>query len=174
MSKIGTKNVENETYIPFNLPSIGQEEIEEVVSTLKSGWLTTGPKTAQFERELAAYVQAPHALAVNSATSALHLALAALGIGAGDEVITTPLTFCATVNTIFHVGATPVLADIGADGNIGPESIAERTPPRPRATIPVPLGGLPCDMDAIWKLARRHALFVIEDAAHAVGSHYRG
>src|SRR4026207_364182 len=139
MSKIGTKNVENETYIPFNLPSIGQEEIEEVVSTLKSGWLTTGPKTAQFERELAAYVQAPHALAVNSATSALHLALAALGIGPGDEAITTPLTSCATVNTILHVGATPVLADVGNDGNIDPKSIQERVTNRTRAIMPVHL-----------------------------------
>ncbi len=151
MSKIG---MTDESYIPFNLPSIGQEEIEEVVSTLKSGWLTTGPKTAQFERELAAYVQAPHALAVNSATSALHLALAALGIGPGDEVITTPLTFCATVNTILHVGATPVLADVGNDGNIDPGSIEERLTDRTRAIMPVHLAGLPCDMDAIWRIAQ--------------------
>jgi dTDP-4-amino-4,6-dideoxygalactose transaminase len=171
MSKIG---MTDENYIPFNLPSIGQEEIEEVVSTLKSGWLTTGPKTAQFERELAAYVQAPHALAVNSATSALHLALAALGIGPGDEVITTPLTFCATVNTIFHVGATPVLADVGSDGNIDPKSIQERVTTRTRAIMPVHLAGLPCDMDAIWRIAKQKRLYVIEDAAHAIGSHYKG
>ena len=171
MSKIG---MTDESYIPFNLPSIGQEEIEEVVSTLKSGWLTTGPKTAQFERELAAYVQAPHALAVNSATSALHLALAALGIGPGDEVITTPLTFCATVNTIFHVGATPVLADVGSDGNIDPKSIQERVTNRTRAIMPVHLAGLPCDMDAIWRIARQKKLYVIEDAAHAIGSRYKG
>ncbi|HEX4841963.1 MAG TPA: DegT/DnrJ/EryC1/StrS family aminotransferase, partial [bacterium] len=100
-------------FIPFSLPSIGEEEINEVVATLRSGWLTTGPRTAQFEREFAAYVGAPHALAVNSATAGLHLALAALKIGPGDEVITTPLTFCATVNVIRHVGATPVLADVG-------------------------------------------------------------
>ena len=109
-----------QTFIPFNLPSIGEEEIEEVVATLRSGWLTTGPRTAQFEQEFAAYVQAPYALAVNSCTAGLHLALAALNIGPGDEVITTPLTFCATVNTILHVGATPVLADIGPDGSIDP------------------------------------------------------
>lgn len=160
--------------IPFNLPTIEEEEINEVVATLRSGWLTTGPKTAQFESEFKAYVGSPLALAVNSATAGLHLALAALGVGPGDEVITTPLTFCSTVNTILHVGATPVLADIGPDGNVDPDSIAERITPRTRAIVPVHLGGLPCDMDAIWALARRHGLFVIEDAAHAVGSHYRG
>src|SRR4026207_1605845 len=163
MSKIGTKNVENETYIPFNLPSIGQEEIEEVVSTLKSGWLTTGPKTAQFERELAAYVQAPHALAVTSATSAMHLALAALGIGPGDEVITTPLTFCATVNTILQVGATPVLCDVGIDGNLDTNLIPECLSEKTRAIIPVHMGGLPCKMNEIWSLARRRQLRVVED-----------
>jgi dTDP-4-amino-4,6-dideoxygalactose transaminase len=160
--------------VPFNLPTIEDEEIEEVVSTLRSGWLTTGPKTAQFEAEFKAYVGAPLALAVNSATAGLHLALTGLGIGPGDEVITTPLTFCATVNTIFHVGATPVLADVGSDGNIDPSSIAERITTRTRAIMPVHLGGLPCNMDAIWSLARRHGLRVIEDAAHAVGSHYHG
>ncbi len=161
-------------FIPFNLPTIEQDEIDEVVSTLKSGWLTTGPKTAQFESEFKTYVQAPHALAVNSATSALHLALAGLGIGPNDEVITTPITFCATVNTILHVGATPVLADVGADGNIDPASIAAKLTDRTRAIMPVHLGGLPCDMDAIWRLARERGLYVIEDAAHAIGAHYKG
>jgi dTDP-4-amino-4,6-dideoxygalactose transaminase len=160
--------------LPFNLPTIEEDEIQEVVDTLRSGWLTTGPKTAQFEAEFKSYVGSPFALAVNSATAGLHLALAGLGVGPGDEVITTPLTFCATVNTILHVGATPVLADIGPDGNIDPQSIAERITPRTRAIMPVHLGGLPCDMEAIWALARRHGLLVIEDAAHAVGSHYRG
>jgi dTDP-4-amino-4,6-dideoxygalactose transaminase len=160
--------------LPFNLPTIEEDEINEVVATLRSGWLTTGPKTAQFEAEFKAYVGSPCALAVNSATAALHLALAALGIGPGDEVITTPLTFCATVNTILHVGATPVLADVGCDGNIDSDSVAERITARTRAIMPVHLGGLPCRMDAIWELARQHGLRVIEDAAHAVGSHYRG
>jgi dTDP-4-amino-4,6-dideoxygalactose transaminase len=160
--------------IPYNLPTIEEDEISEVVATLRSGWLTTGPKTAQFEAEFKRYVQAPCALAVNSATAGLHLALAALQIGRGDEVITTPLTFCSTVNTIIHVGATPVLADIGRDGNIDPESIAERITARTRAILPVHLGGLPCNMGAIWELARCHGLFVVEDAAHAVGSRYRG
>src|SRR2546426_11540523 len=145
-------------FIQFSVPTIGKEEIDEVIKTLQSGWLTTGPKTAQFEREFQDYVQAPYALAVNSATSAIHLALAALGIGPGDEVITTPLTFCATVNTILQVGATPVLADVGLDGNIDPVSISEKVTDRTRAIMPVHLGGLPCDMDSIWWLARRKEL----------------
>jgi dTDP-4-amino-4,6-dideoxygalactose transaminase len=165
--------MEQKSFIPFNVPSIGNEEIEEVIHTLKSGWLTTGPKTAQFEREFTTYVNAPYGLAVNSATSAMHLALAALDIGPGDEVITTPLTFCATVNTILHVGATPVLADIGADGNIDPVSIADRITDRTRAIMPVHLGGLACDMAPIWRLARQRKIFVIEDAAHAIGTYYK-
>jgi dTDP-4-amino-4,6-dideoxygalactose transaminase len=163
-----------ETFIPFHRPSIGEEEIGEVVETLRSGWLTTGPRTARFEREFRECVGASHAVAVNSATAALHLALAALKIGPGDEVITTPMTFCATVQTILHVGATPVLADIGPDGNIDPEEIAFRITARTRAIIPVHLAGLACDMDAIHALARQHGLYVIEDAAHAAGSHYHG
>ena len=166
--------MEPSTYIPFNVPSIGDEEINEVVSTLRSGWLTTGPRTAQFEREFEAYVHAPHALAVNSCTAGLHLALVALGIGNGDEVITTPLTFCATVNTIMHVGAVPVLADVAEDGNIDPSSIEARITERTKGIIPVHLGGLPCQMNAIWRLAQRHGLRVVEDAAHAVGSLYKG
>ncbi len=162
------------SFIPFHIPTIAEEEINEVIATLRSGWLTTGPRTAQFEQEFRTYVDAPHALAVNSCTAGLHLALAALRIGPGDEVITTPLTFCATVNTILHVGATPVLADVGADGNIDPASVAERITHRTRALIPVHLGGLPCDMQALWSLAQRHGLHIVEDAAHAAGSHYRG
>jgi dTDP-4-amino-4,6-dideoxygalactose transaminase len=166
--------MEKVPFIPFNIPTIGKEEIEEVVHTLGSGWLTTGPKTAQFEREFQDYVQVPYALAVNSATSAMHLALAALGIGPGDEVITTPLTFCATVNTILQVGATPVLADVGNDGNIDPISISEKVTSRTRAVMPVHLGGLSCDMDSIWRLARENGLYVIEDAAHAIGTYHKG
>ena len=161
-------------FIPFHVPSIGEEEIAEVSSTLRSGWLTSGERTARFERDFQAYTGARHALAVNSCTAGLHLALAALDITEGDEVITTPLTFCATVNTILHVGATPVLADVLPDGNIDPESIAERITPRTRAIIPVHLAGHPCRMDAIWDLARRHNLKVIEDAAHATDMKYRG
>ena len=165
--------MKNNPFIPFHLPSIGDEEVREVEATLRSGWLTTGPRTAQFEREFAAYVEARGALAVNSCTSALHLALVALGIGPGDEVITTPLTFCATVHSILHVGATPVLADIGSDGNIDPAQIERRITGRTRAIVPVHLGGLPCEMDAIWSLAKKRKIAVIEDAAHAVGARYR-
>lgn len=164
----------NNSFIPFHLPSIGAEEIQEVVATLRSGWLTTGPRTRQFEQEFAAYTGAPHALALNSGTAALHIALAALGIGPGDEVITTPLTFCSTVSTILHVGATPVLADIGPDGNIDPASIERRITLRTAALLPVHYAGLSCDMDALWRIARRHHLHVIEDAAHAVGTRYHG
>jgi dTDP-4-amino-4,6-dideoxygalactose transaminase len=163
-----------QAFIPFNRPEIDDAEIAEVVSTLRSGWLTTGVRTALFEKEFRNYVGAKHAQAVSSCTAALHLALAALNIGPGDEVITTPITFCATVSVIVHVGATPVLADVLPDGNIDPASIAERITPRTKAIIPVHLAGTPCDMDAIWKLAKKHHLFVIEDAAHAAGTEYHG
>lgn len=158
--------------VSFHVPNIGEEEIDEVVATLRSGWLTTGPRTAMFEREFAAYVGAPYALGVNSCTAGLHLALAALGLGPGDEVITTPLTFCATVNTILHVGARPVLADIGEDGNIDPESIRRRITPRTRALMPVHFAGMPCRMKEIWEIARQHRLRVVEDCAHAAGARY--
>jgi dTDP-4-amino-4,6-dideoxygalactose transaminase len=160
--------------VPFHVPSIGEEEIREVEATLRSGWLTTGPRTEQFEAEFAAYTGARHAVAVNSGTAGLHLALAGLGIGPGDEVVTTPITFCATVNTILQVGAKPVLADVGPDGNLDPYELARSITSRTRAIIPVHLAGLPCEMDTIWALARQHRLLVIEDAAHAVGAHYRG
>jgi len=161
-------------YIPFSVPALGEEEIQEVSDVLRSGWITTGAKTAQFEKEFAEYTHCDHALAVNSCTAGLHLALAALGIGPGDEVITTPLTFCATVNVILHVGATPVLADVDQDGNIDPESIRTRITSKTRAILPVHLAGFPCDMDAIWKIASEHKLFVVEDAAHAIGTTYHG
>jgi dTDP-4-amino-4,6-dideoxygalactose transaminase len=164
----------NQPFIPFHRPEIGEPEIEEVVRTLRSGWLTTGARTAQFQDEFQKYIGAENVLAVNSGTAALHLALAGLKIGPGDEVITTPLTFCATVNVILHVGATPVLADIGPDGNISPASLADRISPRTRAVIPVHFAGAPCDMDSIWALAKEHGIFVVEDAAHAAGTHYRG
>jgi dTDP-4-amino-4,6-dideoxygalactose transaminase len=164
----------NDSYIPFHAISLGEEEINEVVATLRSGWLTTGPKTAQFEEEFRAYVGSRCSLAVNSGTAGLHLMVKSLEIGPGDEVITTPMTFCATVNIIMQCGATPVLADIGPDGNIDPASVAERITGSTRCLLPVHLGGLPCDMDALWALARRHNLFVVEDAAHAAGSRYNG
>jgi dTDP-4-amino-4,6-dideoxygalactose transaminase len=164
----------NPINIPFHRPTIDQAEIDEVVATLKSGWLTTGPRTAALEQEFKTYVGAPYAQAVNSCTAGLHLSLAGLGIGPGMEVITTPLTFCATVNVILHSGATPVLADVGPDGNIDPESVASRITAKTRAIMPVHLAGLPCHMDAIWDIARAHGLLVIEDAAHAAGARYHG
>lgn len=160
--------------IPYHRASIGCSEIDEVVDTLTSGWLTTGPKTARFEDEFGAYVDAPHCMGVNSCTAALHLALSAMGVGPGDEVITTPLTFCATVNTILHTGASVVLADIGDDGNISPQRIDAAITPRTKAIVPVHFAGHPCEMDAIWELARQHGLYVLEDAAHAVGTTYQG
>jgi len=164
----------NDLRVPFHRPSIGAEEIQAVSQTLESGWLTSGPKTAEFERNFKDCVGVPHALAVNSCTAGLHLALAALGLGPGDEVITTPLTFCATVNVIMHTGATPVLADIGPDFNIDPESAASRITSRTRAILPVHFAGLPCKMDEIWSLAREHGLYVVEDCAHSLGAKYKG
>ncbi|MDX1979559.1 MAG: DegT/DnrJ/EryC1/StrS aminotransferase family protein [Bryobacteraceae bacterium] len=161
-------------FIPFALPSIGQEEIDEVVETLRSGWITTGSRAMRLEQDFRFYSGAADALAVNSGTAAMHMALAAMDIGPEDEVITTPLTFCATVTTILHVGATPVLADILPNGNIDPKSIASRITPRTKAIMPVHVAGLPCDMDAIWDLAREHDLRVIEDAAHAAGTFHNG
>jgi dTDP-4-amino-4,6-dideoxygalactose transaminase len=160
-------------FMPLAVPDIGESEIAEVVAALRSGWLTRGPRTEQFEREFREYTSAAHALAVNSCTAGLHLALVALGIGAGDEVITTPLTFCATVNVILETGATPVLADIGADLNIDPAAVARAISRRTRAILPVHMAGLACDMEAIWRLARIHDLKVVEDAAHATGSSYQ-
>ncbi|MBI4442266.1 MAG: DegT/DnrJ/EryC1/StrS family aminotransferase [Acidobacteria bacterium] len=161
-------------FLPFAAPDLAADEQDEVLATLRSGWLTTGPRATQFEAEFGAYVGAPCALAVNSCTGGLHLALAALGIGPGDEVLTTPLTFCATVNVILEVGATPVLVDIGPDLNIDPCSLEAAITPRTRALLPVHLAGLPCDMVSIWRLAQRHQLKVIEDAAHAAGALYQG
>lgn len=160
--------------VPFHRPSIGADEVEEVMQTLGSGWLTTGPRTAQFETEFRRYLGVPHAMATNSCTAALHLALAGLNIGPGAEVITTPLTFCATVNVILHVGATPVLADVGADGNLDPFSVRQRLTERTRVILPVHLAGLPCDMTSLWSISREHHLHVIEDCAHAAGARYRG
>ncbi|MCC6591545.1 MAG: DegT/DnrJ/EryC1/StrS aminotransferase family protein [Bryobacterales bacterium] len=164
----------NREFIPFNRPEIGMDELNEVAEVLRSGWLTTGERTKRFEVELCGYTGARFGQAVNSCTAGLHLALAALNIGPGDEVITTPLTFCATVNVILHQGATPVLADIGDDFNISPAAIRERITPRTRAIIPVHFAGLPCRMTEIWEIARERGLAVVEDAAHAIGTHYRG
>ena len=161
-------------FIPFASADLGAEEAAAVAEALASGWVTTGPKCAELEAAFRAYTGAEHALAVNSCTAAMHLALAALGIGPGDEVITTPLTFCATVNVILQTGATAVLADIGDDLDLDPEHVEAMITPRTRAILPVHSGGLPCRMDAIWALVAKHGLKVVEDAAHAVGGEYRG
>jgi dTDP-4-amino-4,6-dideoxygalactose transaminase len=161
-------------FIPFFVPSIDESAIREVVETLRSGWITTGQRSFQFEREFQTYVGAQSALAISSCTAGLHLALAALNIGPGDEVITTPLTFCATVNVIAQTGAKPVLADIGPDLNISPDAVRSHINRRTRAIIPVHIAGLPVDLRAIWDLAREYGLKVIEDAAHAAGALYRG
>jgi dTDP-4-amino-4,6-dideoxygalactose transaminase/nucleoside-diphosphate-sugar epimerase len=162
-------------FLPFGLPLIGREEEEGVLEVMRSGWLTTGPKTKQFEKDLQEYTGAKHAIAVNSCTAALHVALAAHGIGAGDEVITTAVTFPATANVIVHQGATPVLVDVDPTTlNVLPEAIEAAITPRTKAIIPVHMAGQPADMNAIWDIARRHGLAVIEDAAHAVGAEYAG
>lgn len=146
-----------------------------MVDTLRSGWLTAGPKVRRFEESLREYVGSQHAVAVNSCTAGLHLALAACDIGEGDEVITTPLTFAATVNVILHQRARPVLADVCPDDyNLDPEQVERRITPRTRAILPVHFGGQPCRMNELLDIARRHGLRVIEDAAHALGARYRG
>jgi dTDP-4-amino-4,6-dideoxygalactose transaminase len=160
--------------LPIAQPDLDEDDIAEVVDTLRSGWLVYGPKTQRLEQEFAAMVGAQHALGVNSCTAGLHLSLLAAGVGAGDEVITTPLTFAATANIILHVGATPVLADICADDlNIDPEQIERRITPKTKAVIPVHYGGQACRMDEILDIARRNNLTVIEDAAHCAGSGYK-
>jgi dTDP-4-amino-4,6-dideoxygalactose transaminase len=164
-----------ERFLVFGSPLIGEAEIEEVVGSLKSGWLGTGPKVTRFQQEFAAYVGAPQAAALNSCTAALHLALVALDLKPGDEVITTPLTFCATVNAILHAGGTPVLADVDPSSqNIDPERVREKITPRTRAILPVHFAGRPCDMDALCALAREHGLALVEDCAHAIETTWRG
>ncbi len=167
--------VRREDFIPYNLPSITQAEIDEVVDTLRSGWIAKGPRTVRFEKEFAEYVGAKHAVAVNSATAALHVSLLTQNIGPGDEVITTPMTFASTASTILHCGATPVFADIDyRTGCINPEEVAKKITPRTKAIVPVHYSGQVCDLDRIYKLADEHNLYVSEDAAHALWSRYKG
>lgn len=162
-------------FLPFSPPLIGEEEIAEVVDTLRSDWITTGPKVKRFEAEFADFIGAPAALAVSSATDAMQVALAALGIGPGDEVITTPMTFCSTLHVIEHVGARPVLVDVEPDTlTIDPRKVAEAITPRTKAIMPVHLYGHPCDMDPLLQLAREHRLAIVEDAAHALPTRYKG
>jgi dTDP-4-amino-4,6-dideoxygalactose transaminase len=162
-------------FITFGAPQIEQDEIDEVVRCLESGWIGTGPRVAQFEGEFAAYRGVLHAAAVSSCTAAMHLSVLAAGIGEGDEVITSALTFCATVNAIIHAGATPVLADVDQRTmNIDPAEVESRITPRTKAILPVHFAGRPCNMDALLDIAQRHGLLIIEDCAHAIESEYHG
>jgi dTDP-4-amino-4,6-dideoxygalactose transaminase len=161
--------------VPFHRPSFDDRELKAIEEVLRSGWITTGERTREFERRFAEYVGATHAVAVNSCTAGLHLALAAEGIGAGDEVITTPYTFVATVETICYLGARPVFVDVDpATRNIDPAAIEAKITPRTRAIVPVHIAGLPCDMDPILELAAARGIPVLEDAAHSLPASYRG
>lgn len=160
-------------FIVFGAPKIEQDEIDEVVRCLESGWIGTGPRVARFEREFALYKGQPFAAAVNSCTAAMHLSVLAAGIGEGDEVITTPMTFCATVNAIVHAGATPVLADVDPlTMNIDPAEVEARITPRTKAILPVHFAGRAANMDALMEIAARHGLKIIEDCAHAIETEY--
>jgi dTDP-4-amino-4,6-dideoxygalactose transaminase len=162
-------------FLSFSPPCIGEEEIDAVVDTLRSQWITTGPKTREFEGAFTAFTGAPSAVALNSCTAALHTALATLGIGIGDEVITTPMTFAASVNVIEHVGATPVLVDVEPDTlNISPSAVEAAITQRTRAIIPVHYGGHPADLKPLREMAAKADATIIEDAAHALPARYQG
>lgn len=164
-----------EKFIPYNLPDLTEAEVREVDDTLRSLWVAKGPRTVRFEQEFAEHVGAKHAVAMNSCTAALHVALLSAGIGPGDEVITTPMTFASTASTIIHCGATPVFADIDyRTGCIDPDEIEKKITPKTKAVVPVHYSGQVCDLDRIYEIADRHGLFVSEDAAHALESRYKG
>ena len=164
-----------EDWMAFCLPDISEAEVESVSAAVRSGWWAKGPRTIEFEKKFAEYVGAKHCVGLNSCTAALHLALAAQGIGPGDEVITTPLTFAASANTILHVGATPVFADVDMDtGLIDPKEIEKKITKRTRAIVPVHYSGLAADLGAIGELCEAHNLFLSEDEAHAVETRYNG
>jgi len=174
LQKNSNKN-EKKDFLVFGSPMIGDEEITEIVDSLKSSWLGTGPKVAKFEDMFSRYIDVQHAIAVNSCTAALHLSMLVAGLKPGDEVITTAMTFAATVNAIVHSNATPVLVDCDREtGLIDPQKIEEAITPKTRAIMPVHLYGRPCDMDSIMDIAKRHQLIVIEDGAHAIESVYKG
>lgn len=162
-------------FLVFGSPAIEDAEVDEVVATMRSGWLGTGPKVARFEQAFRDYKGAGYPVAVNSCTAALHLSILAAGLQPGDEVITTALTFCATVNAIIHAGATPVVADVDpVTMNMDPDDVEARITPRTRAILPVHFAGRACDMDRLMDLAARHNLKVIEDCAHAIETEYHG
>jgi dTDP-4-amino-4,6-dideoxygalactose transaminase len=164
-----------ESFLVFGAPALGQEEIDEVVDCLRTGWIGTGPKVARFEEEFRRYRGARHAVAVNSCTAALHLSLLASGLEPGDEVITSALTFCATVNAIIHAGARPVLVDVDPlTMNVDPVLVEQRITSRTRALLPVHFAGRPCAMEAIGSIAARDGLILIEDCAHAIETEFQG
>lgn len=163
-----------EKFLIFGAPRFFQKELKEMLETLRSGWWGTGPKCQQFEADFSKFCKVKHSVAVNSATAAMHLGLDALGVGPGDEVITTPLTFVSTANVILHTGAKVVFADVDKKtGNIDPKEIAKKITNKTKAIIPVHLHGRPCDLGAIQKLANKHKLYVFEDAAHATEAWYK-
>lgn len=162
-------------FLIFGSPLIDEPMIAEVVETLRSGWIGTGPRVARFEELFREYIGSRHAVALNSCTAALHLSMVVAGIRSGDEVITTPLTFCSTANAILHAGGTPVFVDVERESmNLNSELVEAAITPRTRAILPVHLAGRPCRMDAIMAIARRRGLLVIEDAAHCIEGQYQG
>src|ERR671935_126806 len=168
MSRLSSKR---QTMLGFQPPAIGEEEIAAVADALRSGWLTSGPRAAEFERRMAEYLEAEHVLALASGTAAIHLSLVALGVGPGDEVITSPITWPATANVIVHTGATPVFVDVREDDlNIDPVRVADAVTGRTKAILPVHLAGQSCDLEPLLELG----LPLVEDAAHAAESRYRG
>ncbi|MFZ0389047.1 MAG: DegT/DnrJ/EryC1/StrS aminotransferase family protein [Calditrichia bacterium] len=163
-----------EEFLPFALPYIGEDEIAEVVQSLKSGWVTTGPKVKQFEEDFSEYVKSKNAMAVNSCTAGLHTALRALDIGPGDEVIVPALTFCATANVVVHLGARPVIVDVDEDFNVSAEIIEKAITAKTKAVMPVHHSGQSCDLEEIYEVIKQKRLSIVEDAAHAVGTVYHG
>jgi len=171
---IMSDNIKN-SFIPYCLPDISEGEIENVVETLKSGWLAKGPQTIKFEKMFADYIGVKHAIAMNSCTAALHIALLTAGVGPGDEVITTPMTFAASANTIIHCGAKPVFVDIDpVTACIDPDKIEKKITSKTKAIVPVHYSGQACDLDRIYQIADKYGLFVSEDAAHALYTRYNG
>lgn len=171
----GTPVRSKENFLVFGAPLIEEPEIEEVVACMRRRWIGTGPKVREFEEGFKAFKGSNHAIALNSCTAALHLSMFAAGIGSGDEVITTPMTFCATINAIIHCGATPVLADCDRNSmNILPEEIEKKVTAKTKAILPVHFAGRCCDMDSIMGIAIKYDLLVVEDCAHAIESEYHG
>ena len=162
-------------FLPFSRPSIGEDAIESIAESIRGGWVAMGPKVTQFEKTISEQVGSRYAIAMNSATAGLHSSVMAMGLGPGDEVITTPMTFASTVNAIILAGAKPVLVDIDRHSlNMDVNRIEQAVTPRTKAIIPVHFAGLPCDMDVIEEIAGRHDLMIVEDAAHALGASYKG